>query len=132
MNELCPCGSNRPYATCCEPIINGRRDATTALELMKSRYVAFTKANVDYLMRSHHSKTRPIKDRKALKKWAASVSWTGLVIIKTQFGEPNDETGFVEFRALYLENGQLQQIHENSFFKREQHKWVYVSGEHQG
>lgn len=130
MNSECPCGSKLPGEKCCELIITGEREAETALELMRSRYVAFTRANVDYLMRSHHSKTRPVRDRIALKKWASSVVWTGLVILKTSGGEASDETGFVEFRALYLENGQLQQIHENSYFKREHQKWVYVSGDH--
>ncbi len=54
----------------------------------------------------------------------------GLVILSTQAGEPDDDYGFVEFRALYLEAGKMQQIHEKSLFKRENQKWVYVSGEH--
>jgi SEC-C motif domain protein len=33
---LCPCGSNRPSAECCELIISGKRDAATAEELMRS------------------------------------------------------------------------------------------------
>jgi len=31
---------------------------------------------------------------------------------------------------MYLEAGHLQQIHEKSFFKRENQRWVYVSGVH--
>ena len=58
MQNLCLCGSGLTYADCCEPIISGKKDATTAQELMRSRYTAFTKANVDYLMRSHSIKTR--------------------------------------------------------------------------
>lgn len=54
----------------------------------------------------------------------------GLVILNTQAGEVNDDIGYVEFRALYLEAGQMQQIHEKSLFKRENQKWVYVLGVH--
>lgn len=97
---------------------------------MRSRYVAFTKADINYLMRSHHSSTRPIKDRISIQKWAASVQWVGLIIFNTSTGNENDETGHVEFRALYLENGQMQEIHENSLFKKEKGKWFYVSGVH--
>ena len=130
MNKFCPCGSTRPFHECCELIINGKKEAATCEELMRSRYVAFTMANVDYLMRSHHSETRQIKEIRSIKKWAESVQWMGLVILNTQAGEVNDEIGYVEFRALYLEAGQLQQIHEKSLFKRENHKWVYGSGVH--
>lgn len=130
MQNLCPCDSGRTYITCCEPIITGKNEAVTAQELMRSRYVAFTKANADYLMRSHSVQTRPVKERKNIEKWAKSVTWMGLTILNFQAGEANDEQGYVEFKALYLENGKLQQIHEKSLFQREKQKWVYVSGVH--
>jgi len=129
MNPTCPCGSNQPYQTCCEPIITGTRPAETAEVLMRSRYTAFTQANVDYLLRSHHSRTRPTRQRKSIQQWAQSVQWMGLVVLKSEDGQPSDTTCMVEFRALYLENGQMQQIHERSSFEREQGKWVYVMGE---
>ncbi len=130
MQKLCPCGSCLNIQDCCEPIISGKKEAETALELMKSRYVAFTLANGDYLVRSHSAKTRPGKERKSIEKWAKSVQWMGLTIICTELGKASDNAGFVEFKAVYLENGKLQQIHEKSFFQRENQKWVYVSGEH--
>ncbi len=130
MQNLCPCNSNLAYADCCEPIISGRKEAITAQQLMRSRYTAFTKANVDYLMRSHSAKTRPVKERKSIEKWASSVTWMGLTILDIKAGEACDEIGYVEFKALYLENGHPQQIHEKSLFQRENEKWVYVSGVH--
>jgi len=130
MQNNCPCGSGKLITNCCEPIIYGKREAKTAQELMRSRYVAFTIANVEYLMFSHYSKTRPVKDRNNIEKWAKSVQWMGLTILQTQAGEINDESGYVEFKAHYLEDGKLQQIHENSLFRRENKRWVYVSGKH--
>jgi SEC-C motif-containing protein len=130
VNKTCPCGSSQPFQECCEPILLGKREATTCLELMRSRYVAFTMANVDYLLRSHHPASRPVKERKVIKKWAESVKWMGLSILSTKDGSIKDDTGYVEFRALYLEDGQMQQIHENSLFKRENDRWFYVSGVH--
>lgn len=132
MNKLCPCGSQKMAADCCLAIISGKRQAATAQELMRSRYVAFTQADGGYLMRSHHPKTRPLKEQKAIENWAKSVQWMGLQILNTQGGQANDSSGYVEFKALYLENGQLQQIHENSFFKKEQGQWLYYSGVHKG
>lgn len=97
---------------------------------MRSRYTAFTLADVDYLLRSHAAKTRPVKDRKSIERWAKSVTWIGLSILRTEAGEANDETGYVEFKATFFENGQPGQIHERSLFHRENGKWVYVSGVH--
>lgn len=130
MPNSCPCSSGNSFADCCEPIISGRKEALTALELMRSRYTAFTVANVDYLLRSHAVKTRPVKDRKNIERWAKSVKWMGLSILQIEAGDTTDETGYVEFKATFLENGQPGQIHEKSLFQRENGKWVYVSGVH--
>lgn len=130
MIELCACGLKKASNQCCESILAGKRDALTAEELMRSRYVAFTKADVSYLMRSHHSKTRPMNDRKNIERWSKSVTWMGLVILSTEAGKENDNNGMVEFRALYVENGNLLEIHEKSMFEREDGKWVYTSGVH--
>lgn len=130
MNTNCPCNSLKPATECCLPIIKGTKQAITAEELMRSRYTAFTLGNSDYLMISHHSSTRPIKDKKNIEKWAKSVQWLNLNIISTDKGSSNHINGYVEFKATYLENGQIQQIHENSLFEREKGLWVYVSGIH--
>ena len=130
MNKLCPCGSGKLFQDCCDLIIRLKKEAETCEVLMRSRYTAYTIGNVDYLMSSHHSSTRPVKERKSIQKWAASVQWMGLVIIHTEGGTATDDSGYVEFRGLYLENGKMDQIHEKSLFRRENGKWVYLSGEH--
>jgi len=130
MSQLCSCGSHIDFDDCCGGIINGTRQADTAEQLMRSRYTAFTMVNVDYLMRSHSSKTRPVGERKNIEHWAKSVVWMGLSIIRTEAGEANEETGSVEFKATFLEAGQHGRIHEKSLFQRENGKWVYVSGMH--
>lgn len=131
MIEVCPCGSKQNYTGCCGAIISGKLTAETCLELMKSRYTAYTKADINYLMLSHHSKTRPAaKERAEIKQWANSVRWMQLIIVNTWHGKASDKNGYVEFKALYFENGQIQQIHEKSLFERENGKWVYVSGVH--
>ena len=40
---LCPCGSEKIYTECCEPLIKGDRVAETAEALMRSRYTAHAK-----------------------------------------------------------------------------------------
>ena len=114
--QTCPCGSNKPYALCCEPIIANKANAQTAEQLMRSRYTAFTFANINYLMNSHHPKTRPIKEKKDILKWAKSVTWLGLQILYTDKGKESDMEGIVKFKALFLENGIPRELVEESVF----------------
>lgn len=126
----CPCGSGKPANDCCLPIIKGRKPAQTAEELMRSRYSAFTLADGAYLMKSHHPETRPSGQRREIEAWAKSVQWMGLSVLDRAGGGPSDATGMVEFRALYLEVGKMEQIHEKSHFKKVNGEWFYHSGLH--
>ncbi len=127
---ICYCNSKKVFGECCEPIIMGKLDAQTAEQLMRSRYSAYVVADINYLMNSHHPKTRPTKERKSILKWSKSVNWLGLEIISKQKGGINDIEGFVEFNALYMENGKIESIHENSYFVKKNNKWYYKSGIH--
>lgn len=126
----CYCNSGKVFDECCKLIISGNKIAATAQQLMRSRYSAYVIADVAYLMNSHHPATRPLKERKNIGQWAKSVSWLGLEIIATQKGTVADHEGFVEFKALYMENGQIECIHENSYFVKENNRWFYKSGIH--
>jgi len=123
---LCYCNSKKAFSECCEPIILGKQDAETAEQLMRSRYSAYVVANVNYLLNSHHPNTRPTKERKSILKWTKSLSWISLEIISKQKGQPIDKEGNVEFKALYMQNGKIECIHENSYFVKENNRWYYA------
>lgn len=126
----CHCNSKDSFETCCQPIIKTQLLAKTAQQLMRSRYSAYVVADIDYLLKSHYSKTRPTKDRKAILNWTKSVRWVRLEIISTEDGLATDSRGMVEFKAFYIEDGVLQSIHERSIFVKENNLWFYKSGEH--
>ncbi len=128
--QSCPCQSGKLYHDCCEPIIQGKTIAINAEQLMRSRYTAYCISNIDYLMKSHHKSTRPIKERNEILQWSKSVKWMSLQIIKTSKGTITDSEGWVEFKALFVENGALQSIHENSYFIKENERWFYKNGQH--
>jgi len=128
--KKCYCGSNQAFEECCQPIINGTAKANTSEALMRSRYTAFVIADINYLMNSHHKSTRPTKERKSILKWTKSVNWISLNIISTKSGTENDTEGWVEFKAVFTENKQIQDIHENSYFVKENNTWYYKSGDH--
>ena len=122
----CYCGSLKSYANCCEKVHKNITEAKTAEQLMRSRYSAFVLANGNYLMQSHHSSTRPLKEKKAIVKWAKSVEWIKLEVIETTKGTANDTNGTVTFNAYFYENGKVDVIHEKSAFLKENNHWTYL------
>jgi SEC-C motif-containing protein len=128
MTNECPCGSTLEYDECCGAIIHGKREAKTAEELMRSRYTAFVKVNVEYLMRTQYKAGRSSKDKNKIKRWAQSVQWLDLAIKSVVGGTENDETGVVTFRAFYIEKGEYENLYEESQFQKIDGKWMYING----
>ncbi|APG66407.1 Sec-C motif domain protein [Tenacibaculum todarodis] len=117
----CPCNPHKTYKNCCQKAHLNIKSVTTPEALMRSRYSAFVLANIDYLQKSHHSKTRPSKlENKEILAWTKSVEWVKLDVL-------NSTENSVEFKAYFYENGSLNVIHEHSFFEKENNHWVYKS-----
>lgn len=123
----CYCGNNKSYNACCEVFHLNNGKTETAEQLMRSRYSAFVMANGGYLMKTHHSTTRPISEKKAIVKWAKSVNWIKLEILETTKGLKNDLEGTVTFNAYFYEDGNVDIIHEKSTFIKENDTWYYLS-----
>ena len=121
----CPCGSTKAFAQCCEPRLNQTSPATTAEQLMRSRYTAYVMNNEDYLLATWHESTRPTY----LDLNAEPVKWLGLKIVSSRAGQQDDPQGEVEFIARYKINGKAHRLHEISRFRKESGKWFYVDGE---
>ena len=126
--ELCPCGSKKQYRYCCEKYFLGKATAETAEKLMRSRYTAFCKGNIDYLVATLHPDKRTSKDEAQLSKTINNTKWLGLNVIKTNKGKKNDAIGYVEFEAVYRAS-ELVQLHEYSKFVKVDGKWFYVEGD---
>jgi SEC-C motif-containing protein len=121
--SVCPCCSGKAYAECCGPLHSGAGRATSAEQLMRSRFSAFAVGDAAYLLRSWHPGTRP-----ARLSLDAGTRWTRLEILGTADGGPFHSAGTVDFRAYYRERGGAEQsMRENSTFAREDGAWVYVS-----
>jgi SEC-C motif-containing protein len=125
----CPCGSGESYATCCEPIITGKQLAETAEQLMRARYSAHVKVDVDFLYATTHPDYRQNYDHKGTKSWAEKSEWQGLEIVGTTAGGSTDEEGEVEFIARFRDTEGLRSHHERGQFKRQKKKWLFTEGE---
>lgn len=124
----CPCGTGRPYSDCCEPLINGTRPAATAEELMRSRYSAYTKAEVAYILNTTHPDHRGDFDEKGTREWAENSVWEGLEIRNVWGGGAEDSEGKVEFVASYRDKSVRRSHHELAEFKKEDGSWYFVDG----
>lgn len=121
--SLCPCGSGRPYAVCCQPLHAGHSVAPTAEVLMRSRYSAYVGKLEGYLLATWHASTRPSE----LDLAADSTKWLGLQVKRHE--QPDESHATVEFVARYRLAGRGHRLHEVSRFVREDGRWYYLDGE---
>lgn len=119
----CPCGSGSAYDACCGPLHDGTGIAATAEQLMRSRYAAFVVHDADYVLATWHPATRP-----GVVDFDPGLRWTGLEVLATEAGGPEDDRGVVEFRASYVVRGEPGAVHEMSRFQRTGGGWLYVRG----
>ncbi len=117
----CPCGGpdGQAYDACCGPLLRAERPAATAEELMRSRYTAYAVGDLEHVWRTWHPRTRP-----AEVTVDPALVWTGLTVLRTEAGGPDDDHGVVEFRAEH--DAPRGSLHEVSTFERRGGRWCYV------
>jgi SEC-C motif-containing protein len=124
----CPCGSGATFDACCEPVITGAMVATTAEQLMRARYTAYTRAEMDFLFETLNPDKRDDNDREGARDWAENSQWHGLEILETKDGGPEDDQGTVEFIANYTYKDEDQHYHEVATFERVDDQWFFSEG----
>ncbi len=126
--NTCPCGTGLPYEECCGPIIDGTRNASSAEQLMRSRYTAYAKKDIGYLLSSLHPEHRKGYDEKSTRQWAESSQWHSLEIRDTRGGGEDDTEGTVEFIATFTADGLRREHHELASFQKDEGRWYFVDG----
>ena len=94
---------------------------------MRSRYSAFVRGDIDYLLATHPEPDVPAQQRRrALQQSCRQTRWLGLTVLAVSAGGPRDLEGTVQFEARYR-GGVLK---ETSLFQRrdgaEDGRWLYV------
>ncbi len=125
-SSFCPCGSGIELSQCCLPFIQGKRKPDTAEQLLRSRYTAFTRVDVDYVLNTHHSKTRHEVKREEIEEWAKNSKWLELKIAQKEAGEASDNQGVILFCARYHADGKDQDHWEQSYFEKEEGEWRFL------
>ena len=127
--NTCPCGSGNELTACCLPLIQGKRAALTAKELLQARYTAFTKGEVNFILTSHHSKTRKDVKEEEIADWSKNSEWLGLKIVQEEGGKEGDQTGTLVFSAHYRADGKTHDHWEKSFFEKENGEWRFLDAQ---
>lgn len=122
--SLCPCGQGE-YALCCQPLHVGTASAQSAAQLMRSRYSAFAKHEIDYIVKTTAVGQQTALDVPAIATWSKSNQWLKLEVV--QANEKMDKThAQVEFKAHYHDAQKIQVHHEISHFVKQNGVWYFL------
>jgi SEC-C motif domain protein len=105
-----------------------REPAPTALALMRSRYTAYVRGAIDYLLATHDASTRATVDVGGVTRWSRETTWAGLEIVASERGGRDDTDGVVEFVARGATRGVAFAQRERSRFRQVDGRWFYVDG----
>ncbi|QGF24642.1 YchJ family protein [Raineyella fluvialis] len=121
--DFCPCQSGRRYADCCGPRHDGTRPAETAEALMRARYSAYARGDMDYVSRTWSPRTRPSDLAPD-----PDLTWRRLEVFEVSGGGPEDDEAWVTFAAHYRVGGERGVLRERSRFTRVGGVWLYLEG----
>ncbi|OAI04573.1 zinc chelation protein SecC [Methylomonas methanica] len=122
--ETCLCGSCLDYADCCGRYHGGKYYPSTAEALMRSRFSAYARRDVDYLLDTWDAGKRPM----TIDFSKETAQWQKLTIVSTKKGSAQDSKGIVEFKAFYRQDGEDYFMHEISRFVKSDSRWRYLDG----
>mmetsp|Transcript_41357 Transcript_41357/g.74371 ORF Transcript_41357/g.74371 Transcript_41357/m.74371 type:complete len:281 (-) Transcript_41357:156-998(-) len=142
-SDVCPCGTGLSYEACCEPYHYGDKVAETPETLMRSRYSAFAKRETNYInttMHPSHPEIKGISEIKMIQdisSTAKGCSFHKLAVLGSKAGGSEDEAT-VSFRLWFkfvqwkgrkaIQDKEWQTLSETSTFKKEDGRWLYLSG----
>ncbi len=128
-HDFCPCQSKRLLAECCGPYLSGKSLAPTPEALMRSRYTAYSQANIIYIQETMREKALTGFNAETAWQWATQVQWLGLEILAAPPVTENFMKGWVEFKAFFRDQGKQSVLHERSEFILQDGRWFYIDGE---
>lgn len=125
----CPCFSKKKYCNCCEPLHLGAL-AKDALQLMRSRFSAYSLQKPSYIIETTHTESRHYEVNKdawinSISDFCTHTNFQGLVILERTTDEISET---VTFKAILSQDGKDISFTEKSFFKKENGKIKYLEG----
>lgn len=124
--KTCPCGQDKAFLECCEPYILETLFPDTPELLMRSRYSAYTVANINYIEKTMCGPASQHFSREDSLRWATGVVWLGLEVLSSSV-TANGQSGEVEFIARFMQKGECIAMRERSVFQKNDGRWYYCS-----
>jgi len=93
---------------------------------MRSRFTAYCRKRIDYIVETTHPDARTKNLRGDVQETAEQLTWSALKVISTSHGQTDDKIGKVIFEANYEHDGKIEKHHERSRFRRFEGKWKYL------
>jgi SEC-C motif-containing protein len=129
-SDTCPCGTGLAYRACCGRYHRGEI-APTCEALMRSRYSAFARGEVDYLLATSHPDLIEREGgidvfRRSLREACRTLRYQGLTVREAH---EDGDSGQVTFAVRVFRQGRDLSFAERSDFLRDDGRWRYLSGE---
>ena len=126
--QPCPCGTGKTFGQCCLPVMKRERKASTAEELMRSRFSAHVARDWEHL---HRTFEKTAREPYAPERDVQPREWTRLVIHAHEAGAKPD-TATVDFTAYFREGEAEKSFPEKAEFRRVEGEWLYVRALREG
>lgn len=123
--KSCPCGSQKSYSQCCEPVHQNHGAAVYPEQLMRARYCAHVLKLVDFVVSTYHPTCKAEEEREGIAE-SIDLDWCRLEVISAEKTEGSE--GYVEFKAWLKEDGSEHCMHEKSRFLKQDGLWYYIDG----
>lgn len=94
--------------------------------LLRARYAAFVRGDVDFILETHHPESRDQVDRDAVKSWSTGSKWKSLEIHEVK---PQDDSCVIHFTATYERKQEIIPHSEFAEFRRHEGRWFYFDSE---
>lgn len=136
--EVCPCRlmdeSAISYEDCCGPYLQSHKKPSTAESLMRARYSAYAKAQMDFLEKTHLDGRGDRFDAGEALRWAKESEWKGLQVREVKNGQEQDKSGIVTFTAFYKDKKSDKDLEhkEKAHFEKINGDWKFIDGNIEG
>lgn len=121
--STCPCDSDLDYQNCCGRYHAGAA-ANTPQELMRARYSAFARHNIEFIQASSLPAQQAQLDIAAITQWSQSSHWLGLKVIAEHIHD-DQHHATVEFIAHWQDAQGRHQHQETSVFVKPDSCWYF-------
>lgn len=122
--HACPCGHGQ-YSSCCQPLHLGQLHATSAEQLMRSRYSAFAKQQIDYVLHTTAIGQQAALDKVAIRDWSQANQWLKLELLPNPL-KLDKQHAQVAFKAHYHDGTAMQLHQEVSYFVLHADRWYFL------